>query len=1037
MKYFIFLILIYSSFASASRYIVEARNVLDPKIVKQFKLVPFAQKKHSYFSKVYSISGNYTADKLRKLNWVKRVEEGHELSKLNLTPAEKSQRLVADELFVYQWGLFNQGQTLFREKDDIHNIPMKGIQNKDIGWGRLLKELPTKRPVVAVLDSGVDINHPELQGNLWTNVNECGKDPNIDNDNNKLKGDCRGWNFTEEIDSEDAKDPSDNDGHGTHIAGIIAAKNDNRGTVGVLPNALIMPIKVMKDSDSKSEVASSESFARGIIYAVENGAQVINMSLGWPRSLETKYLREAVYYALNNGVMIVAAAGNNNSSEPLFPCAYEGVICVGATTLDGTVASFSNYGGHVDTLAPGEGILSLNPLAYEPELFAVPGYEIRSGTSQSSPFVAALVAALKANTPELSIDDVFAKLYQFGESVDSEKFFLGGVAIWEKLNQKISTPVVRPVLKRIRQILVKGLNPEARLTIPVRNYGTTAENVQVSVESLSAGLQFVNDTQLIDKLNKSEARDLNFNLKVLDFNSESTVKIKVNIRQGSEVQSFINEIPVVRDIRQDSNFKALPFIFSSNPNPLGTIRNNDIISYLSTMDSYNSPGHDLFMKRVITEGENKKLEVRIFSRKGNQFQEKSETLFINNVVDEMNNKKVNPLVNIIRVDLNFDKSPDYLVQTLIKKDKKIIIQFSFYNYEMKPLWPKFQDVQVINDTFILDMNTLSFVKYNHPELGKILVPAFFTKGVVPKTDQYLTSWDKTDTEVKQRLYYLLPKDSNSFQIRTFHTNVWAQKIKDELNSKWYETVEMERILPQSKDDLQNGSVRVLVSIGFISKRKLFIYRFNVRDSDHGVVLPQIVLQADSVDPLLTVGDSGLAVDGEVFFNIYDRSRSRLVSTKNFEQNSDLVYRHESESDVIAGHLYSFELESEIVSIIQTREELISIKKGAEVTISTRPKLRYSFLSQRLLSELYLPVTYNREDEILPALYVDSTSVTGNRVYLFEVSGEKLVSSIQNSLFVPSLCKALSPQFSNESRSHQFIFLCLENNSWLIRTFDMN
>ena len=171
-------------------------------------------------------------------------------------PVDNSEGPVQDELFSYQWGLSNQGQILNLEKDDIHNLPLKGVQGADIGWRSLVGTTFARRPIVAVLDSGVDINHPELQGNLWKNEEECG-DNTKDADGNGLKGECYGWNFTEDINSDEARDVSDIDGHGTHISGIIAALNNGSGMVGVTPNALIMPVKVMKDSSSKSEVQSS------------------------------------------------------------------------------------------------------------------------------------------------------------------------------------------------------------------------------------------------------------------------------------------------------------------------------------------------------------------------------------------------------------------------------------------------------------------------------------------------------------------------------------------------------------------------------------------------------------------------------------------------------------------------------------------------------------------------------------------------------------------------------------------------------------
>jgi subtilisin family serine protease len=280
----------------------------------------------------------------------------------NLLPAERSEAVVSDELFPYQWALFNQGQTYLKESDDIHNIPLKGVAGKDIAWKSFKDKLGDKRAVVAILDTGVDLDHPDIKDALF-------KDDN---------GELIGRNFTVAQDTPEAKIPQDTDGHGTHVSGIIAAQINDYGIAGINPNIRIMPVKVMGSSASDNSIPSSDAFAAGVKFAADNGADVINMSLGWPKSLESENLRRAVFSALQKGVLIVAAAGNNNSPEPLFPCAYEGVICVAASTLDGTFAGFSNYGGHVDVVAPGEGILSLHPTAFEPDFFSVNGFEVRS-----------------------------------------------------------------------------------------------------------------------------------------------------------------------------------------------------------------------------------------------------------------------------------------------------------------------------------------------------------------------------------------------------------------------------------------------------------------------------------------------------------------------------------------------------------------------------------------------------------------------------------------------------------------------------------
>lgn len=943
-----------------------------------------------------------------------------------IIPVDNSEALVADELFSYQWGLANQGQTLIREKDDIHNLPLKGVKGKDIGFRTLVGKYAERRPIIAVLDSGVDINHPELQGNLLKNEEECG-DKTKDTNGNGLFGECYGWNFTEDRKSDEARDVSDIDGHGTHIAGIIAALNNGTGMVGVVPNALILPVKVMKDSNSKSDVQSSDAFAWGIKYAVDQGADVINMSLGWPRSLETQALRDAVQYALGQGVAIVAAAGNNNSAEPLFPCAYDGVICVAASSIDGNFAGFSNFGGHVDTIAPGESILGLNPILLEPEFFSVHGFELRSGTSQAAPLVAALIGALKAKTPEVSIDTLFAKLYQAEQNKDKKKYVLGGEATWDAINAEVTTPVVRPILKRVRQLIFAGENTQAKLAIPVRNFGTASGEIKVSIESLSKGIEFSSDSLIVANLNQGEVKVLPFDARIVNMSAESNITIKVTIENNGDSREYINEIPVVRDIKAEAKFKKNTFQFADKPLPIGGSRNGELVPLISTVESYgNSSKHEFFMKRTLKD--EKKIELTLFSKKGDKYVQAPALILIENALT---------LVNLIRVDLNLDGKEDYIVHTLNEVDSKKHFSFAFFNEEMKPLWPSFHNVKLTLDLFVESMNEIAFMKYDDAKLGKILVPAFFTVGMLPKVDQVLTSWDKPDQTRKKRLYYLEP-NQGEFRVRSMTTNVWEDAVKKELKSKWFEVVTTEQVLPPSVSDMQNGKLRALVSVGTGTRNQLFIHTFDTKTNSHGSKLPQLVLQTDSVDPLLKVTSNGLETNGEVYFNIYDRTRSKLVTTRGEAQVSEYIFRHESESDLIAGHIASFENGSERFSVYQTREELVSVTTGYSAEKrSSRKKLRYSFFSQKLLSEMYFPVSYKRNDALNPALYVDGTAVTGNRVYLFEEQNGELVSSIRNSLLVPPRCKALNPNFSAASRVHEFVFLCQEEKDFVIRTYEMN
>ena len=218
--------------------------------------------------------------------------------------------------------------------------------------------------VVAVVDTGVDATHPDLQGKVV-----AGYDPVADT-------------------VIPAGVDSDYEGHGTHVAGIIAAANDGKGIVGLAPDALIMPIPVFQPS-----YIGDFDAAEGIIWAVDNGARVLNHSWGGP--VYSQLLKAAFDYAYHNGAISVCAAGNDGEAWIHFPSAYPGVIAVGATTPHDEKADFSQLGGWLSVSAPGVEILSCVPTWYVQDGTGDPLlYDYWSGTSMATPFVTALAAML-------------------------------------------------------------------------------------------------------------------------------------------------------------------------------------------------------------------------------------------------------------------------------------------------------------------------------------------------------------------------------------------------------------------------------------------------------------------------------------------------------------------------------------------------------------------------------------------------------------------------------------------------------------------
>ena len=214
---------------------------------------------------------------------------------------------------------------------------------------------------VAVIDTGVCLSHEDLADRVLDN----------------------GYDFVEDDD-----DPEDVFGHGCSVAGIIAANIDNGiGIAGFAPNSSILPVRVLGPSGS----GSMADVAAGIVYAADEGADIINLSLG--SAVGSQVTEDAVNYAMEKGVTVIASAGNSGGALPGFPARYEGVVAVGAIDPDGSRSSFSNKGG--DIWAPGRDVHTthLND-----------GYKALNGTSFSAPYVAAMAAILEGMGAQLHLD---------------------------------------------------------------------------------------------------------------------------------------------------------------------------------------------------------------------------------------------------------------------------------------------------------------------------------------------------------------------------------------------------------------------------------------------------------------------------------------------------------------------------------------------------------------------------------------------------------------------------------------------------------
>jgi subtilisin family serine protease len=276
------------------------------------------------------------------------------------------------------------------------------VNSPNASWNLNLVNAPTawangytgQGIVVAVVDSGVNYRHPDLARNTWINRNEIAGN-GIDDDSNGYIDDIVGWDFI----SRD-NDPSDPNGHGTHVAGIIASANNGIGTTGVAYDAQIMAVRVLGSSGQ----GSSASVAAGIRYAADNGANVINLSLGGGSF--SSAMQSAIDYATERGALVVMASGNSGLAQPGFPASLANRVglSVGAVDRNERVASFSNRAGSTPLdyiTAPGVSVNST---------YLNNGYRALSGTSMATPHVAGVAALVLSANPNLSPREVASLL---------------------------------------------------------------------------------------------------------------------------------------------------------------------------------------------------------------------------------------------------------------------------------------------------------------------------------------------------------------------------------------------------------------------------------------------------------------------------------------------------------------------------------------------------------------------------------------------------------------------------------------------------
>lgn len=339
----------------------------------------------------------------------------------------KGRKLTQDPKFVDLWGLMNTGKN--EPAGTRGNSAPTGISGIDINAKKAWSITKGSKDIkIAVIDTGVDYNHPDLKNNIWTNEAELNGKPGVDDDGNGYVDDIHGYDF-----ANNDGDPMDGNGHGTHCSGTIAAEhNNNIGIAGVMAHASIIGVKFLTDEGS----GSTSDAIKAIDYATKLNVDI--MSNSWGGGAHSKALKEAIERAEKKGIVFTAAAGNSatdNNSEPHYPSNYDvdNVISVAAHNYNNELAYFSCYGSKtVHVSAPGRNILSTTPNN---------SYDVYSGTSMATPHVSGIIGLYIAEHGRKNVKDLRDNLMKssvFGKSyakktiskgrVDAYNFLTGVVA---------------------------------------------------------------------------------------------------------------------------------------------------------------------------------------------------------------------------------------------------------------------------------------------------------------------------------------------------------------------------------------------------------------------------------------------------------------------------------------------------------------------------------------------------------------------------------------------------------------------------------
>lgn len=924
---------------------------------------------------------------------------------------------ATDPLFHRQWALENTGQQILLETGELTRTAVEGVPGEDIDWMNELEieEYAKKNQlqvaegpvIVAVIDSGLDIDHPELAGRVWFNHKLCDSLSTEERQNQP----CRGWNFL-----DGTADLTDDIGHGTHVAGLIAANGDGRGIIGAAPRSVqIMPLKVLnKDVNGftyKNKLITN-IIADAISFAVQNGAHVINLSLGWPELIHVPRIIFAIQRAQELGVLVVAATGNNNKDIPTYPCIMEGVLCVGASDNRGELTEFSNFSGKVDLVAPGEDIVSLYPRQLESRTLRIQGLETKRGSSQAAPYVAATAAVLKYLYPQSTVAELKARLLLSSQTrVQGSKRIKYGRLSMRGAVELSPQYFIEPDYKNILEITVTPTN-QFELALPLQNYLGALQDIQIEVQLSHEQIKLEQTQFVLEHLDEGERHiiQLKGTLELPSLDTDHL--LKVSIQAGEITHTSQTRVVFSRyvDLEQTQKVTLPPL----HPNMISV---------------FNGPQKISRMRRILRPQGGEKLQLDWFFQ-GPQSGES--TVQILSLFENSSNgtmlrlgERVNQVLGVFMVDINQDGEDNIVVYSIDEQRQNLLLHlFSLEGDLVTSLPHRWIFPITAFEGLPLTARGEDFVwlKHQHPSYGDLLVPAFKRRWTLPEEDNTRDLLARLPDGEQERLYALIPEENEQqefvLKIRSLESYTFQRSLEELARLRELETILLSRPFDQTLSERANGQFRTLLLIGREARKRAYWLVWN---STSDWELSPIAIGVHSLDGnlmhrLLEL-QSGEASGRLGAMALISREHARLLSLDPRQgEMSRIEIKNPSYGDPFFAFLGGVQLgDGEVVHFLESRHSM-QVHSSQHGTM-TLPINRESSFPGMNFSEMFALLFIEREQGgVLPGLSVNATQVIGDRLYTMVYHDGQFTRPIDLSFTLPKNCLPLgATRIQSQSR----------------------